>query len=315
MSTVCSPRLQIAAMPFVDSDGHRASGDISFIADRLDEAARAGIDLAVFPELNMTPVIGMSVERRGDLAALAEPVDGRSIGLVRAAVEKTGVGAGVGWIERAPDGRFYNSYAICLPDGAYHCHRKLYPAEHRHLSRGEHHTVFDTRWGLRMSILTGGDNHLLDNTRAAALMGATVLVAPHRSSGGADRNDDRDVDRLEQSDVEWLFQSMPSRAADNGMFVIVSSADDVAGSAGANGKAMIVDPCGRIVASANGSERMIAQAQIDPRLAETSPGRHWLSTRRPDLYRVLANAQERASQHGGARGSIAVSFAIVSRVR
>lgn len=315
MSTACSSRLHIAAMPFVDNDGRRASGDISFIADRLDEAARAGIGLAVFPELNMTPAIGISAERRASLAALAEPVDGRSIRLVRTAVEKTGVGAGVGWIERAPDGRLFNSYAICLPDGACHCHRKLYPAEHPHLSRGDHHTVFDTQWGLRIGILTGGDNHLLDNTRAAALMGATVLVAPHRSSGGAYHNYDRSVGRLEQADVEWLFQSMPGRAADNGMFVIVSSADDVAGSASANGKAMIVDPCGRIVASVDGRERMIAHARIDPHLAETSPGRHWLSTRRPDLYGVLASGQQRVSRHGGARGSIAVSFAITSRVR
>jgi hypothetical protein len=72
-------------------------------------------------------------------------------------------------------------YAVCLPGGVRHCHRKLHAFEHRRIVSGDRFTVFDTAWGVRVGVLIGGDAYLVENVRMTALMGATLLVAPHRS--------------------------------------------------------------------------------------------------------------------------------------
>lgn len=51
---------------------------------------------------------------------------------------------GVGLIELGDDGRCYNAYAVCLPDGELHVHRKLHAFEHPAIASGDRYTVFDT---------------------------------------------------------------------------------------------------------------------------------------------------------------------------
>ncbi|WP_306461126.1 nitrilase-related carbon-nitrogen hydrolase, partial [Enterobacter hormaechei] len=73
-------------------------------------------------------------------------------------------------------GRCYNAYAVCLPDGALHVHRKLHAFEHPALASGDRYTVFDTPWGVRVGVLICWDNNLVENARATALLGAEVLM-------------------------------------------------------------------------------------------------------------------------------------------
>lgn len=54
---------------------------------------------------------------------------------------------GVGFIEKGGDDILYNSYAVCMPDGKIHIHRKLHAFEHPNISSGNNFTVFDTPWG------------------------------------------------------------------------------------------------------------------------------------------------------------------------
>ena len=68
----------------------------------MDEAARGGAELAVFPEATMA--------RFGsDLRAAAEPLDGPFCAGLAAACTATGVAAVAGVFEPAPDGRVYNT--------------------------------------------------------------------------------------------------------------------------------------------------------------------------------------------------------------
>jgi predicted amidohydrolase len=60
-----------------------------------------------------------------------------------------------------------NAYAVCMPDGQVHCHRKLHAWEHRLISSGNTLTVFDTPWGIRAGILICWDNNLIENAREA----------------------------------------------------------------------------------------------------------------------------------------------------
>jgi predicted amidohydrolase len=75
---------------------------MSRVRAALDQAARGGAALAVFPEATM-------VRFGSDLRAAAEPLDGPFCSGLAAACASTGVAAVAGVFEPAPDGRVYNT--------------------------------------------------------------------------------------------------------------------------------------------------------------------------------------------------------------
>ncbi|CAB3761780.1 nitrilase-related carbon-nitrogen hydrolase [Paraburkholderia solisilvae] len=321
--------LRVAAIPFASRPGDTRE-NVSRVVAWLDEAARAGITLAVFPEACLSGANGALRARRTSRAqwhALAEPLDGAAIGAIAQAVERTGVAAGVGWIERAADGRCFNSYVVCLPGGARFCHRKLHTGAQQ-VGNGSRFTVFDTQWGVRVGILIGADNEVVENARVTALMGATLLLAPHRSDPVAAA---RGVDRAGFGSIDALRRALPGRALDNGTFIVLAAGEDDGASAGARGAAMIVDPRGRVLAdslagsslrSSAGSADFLpfVSAVIDRSLVDASVSGHWRAARRPALYRPLtaaapddAQPPERAPQRAVARGAVPISFAVVRR--
>ena len=79
-----------------------ASVNMSRVRAALDQAARGGAALAVFPEATM-------VRFGSDLRAAAEPLDGPFCSGLAAACASTGVAAVAGVFEPAPDGRVYNT--------------------------------------------------------------------------------------------------------------------------------------------------------------------------------------------------------------
>src|SRR5579864_6805602 len=83
--------------------------NLSRVRAALDEAARGGAALAVFPEATM-------VRFGSDLRAAAEPLDGPFCAGLAAAARDTGVALVAGVFEPAPDGRVYNT-AVAF-DGA-----------------------------------------------------------------------------------------------------------------------------------------------------------------------------------------------------
>ncbi|MCX4163517.1 MULTISPECIES: nitrilase-related carbon-nitrogen hydrolase [Paraburkholderia] len=320
--------LRVASVPFVSRDGDCAH-NAAQIAACLVGVAREGIALAVFPELCLSGYTDTAKLSRASLDALAEPLDGASIRTVAAAVERTGVACGVGLIERAPDGRLFNSHVMCLPDGALHCHRKLHAAEHRRIVSGDRYTVFDTGWGVRIGILTGGDSYLVENVRMTALLGASVLIAPHRS-GRASRPGEHPLQPLpmmyrskspvDTDTMESMHGWLCARAADNGMFIVFSDSHEASNDQATDAAAVIVDPSGRVLA-ASGTPEGYAAANLDLALIERSRGRQWLAARRPDLYALLAQSAADRSRaydeppNASARGSVALGFAVVSRHR
>lgn len=302
-------------MPLVSRPGD-APHNVARIADCLALAAEKDIGLVVFPESCIGGCGDMAKLHRAELDALAEPLDGPSIRAVADAVERSGVAAGVGIIERASDGRLFNSYVVCLPDGVRHCHRKLHAFGHRRINSGDRFTVFDTTWGVRVGILIGGDNYLVENMRMTALMGATLLIAPHRSDGGVNCTDDRRTRSASMG--QSLRRLLPARAGDNGMFVVFSEGVEVDGPEQSSGAGMIIDPCGRVLAESSARDDLIS-ADLDRGLIDASAGQQWLTTRRPELYGLLTRSGHQAADFEprsvSSRGAIALSFAQVSRNR
>jgi len=333
MSLSSSAPIKVAAVPLISQRGN-ASQNVANMSAWLADAARKEISLVVFPEASLAGYGDTLNLRRRDLVTLSEPLDGRSINEVANAVERTGVAAGVGFIERAPDGKLFNSYVICMTGGARCCHRKLHMVEHPGIECGEQYTVLDTTWGVRIGILIGADNYLIENVRMTAMMGATLLVAPHRTYG-SDSNGDAALQRLSPAQrtqrgavhstvaaesagaADWLRRSLISRASDNGMFVVFSNGSEQ----GSNQGGMIIDPLGRVLAEHGSSSSAMVYAEVDPSLIAGSVGQQCLTARRSDVNGPLvrsmlsrSNSFEESSVTPS-RGAIALSFAQVSRIR
>ncbi|MFF9563857.1 nitrilase family protein [Leifsonia sp. NPDC014704] len=268
-------------------------------------AAENGSRLVVFPEMCLLGYWHLTKRSEAELWEHAEPADGPLVSALARISRELGIGVGAGFLESSGS-RLFNSYAVCLPDGGVHIHRKLHAFEHAAISSGDSFTVFDTPWNIRMGILICWDNNLVENVRAVALHGATVLIAPHQTGGTNSRspygmkpiptelwtNRHRDPQALQQavsgpSGREWLMRWLPSRAHDNGLFVLFSNGIGRDDDEIRTGNAMILDPYGRIVAETDVADEATVTADLDLSLLPLATGRRWLLGRRPELYGIL----------------------------
>jgi predicted amidohydrolase len=212
-------------------------------AERLDRLAAAlrgeRLDLVVCPELFMS---GYDV---GDsLSALAEPSDGPFARRVAALSRASGAAIVYGYPERAGE-HFYNSAAGVSPAGGVIAnHRKLTipPGfESRYFAAGEALTLFDLE-GARCAILICYDAEYPEAVRAAAEAGAQVIIVPTAL-----------VDEF----GAVAFQMMPTRAFENGVWLLYANHAGAESGSRYLGASCIVAPDGRDVARAGSGEQLI----------------------------------------------------------
>ena len=293
---------------------HRA-GDKPYNLSRIRHftaaAAADGVQVLAFPEMCITGYWHVRNLDRDAIAALAEPVpDGPSVAVLQQLAADHGMAIGAGLVEAGGDGRFYNSYAVCLPDGTVHCHRKLHAFESDHIASGNRYTVFDTPWGVRLGVLICWDNNLVENARATALLGAEILLAPHQTGGCASRSPhamgliDPELWHRRHQDpaaIEaefagpngrgWLMRWLPARAHDNGLFLLFSNGVGEDDGEVRTGNAMVLDPYGRILAETGVADDAMVVADLDLDLLPLATGRRWIRGRRPELYGLLTERQ------------------------
>jgi predicted amidohydrolase len=283
------------------------------------------VDVIVFPECCITGYWFLRNLSRKELLELAEPVfEGASSRALTERARDYGMIIGAGLVEvdgagkraagggsdvpsRAGEGTLYNTYVVALPEGKAYRHRKLHAFVSPHVSSGSEYTVFDTRLGSRMGVLTCYDNNICENVRLTALKGAEVILAPHQTGGCKSTNPHTMglVDRLlwenrekEPGAIEeelrgpkgrgWLMRWLPARAHDNGVFYLFSNGVGVDDDEIRTGNAMIIDPYGRIVAETWKAGDDMVIADLDPSLLRENTGQRWIRTRRPELYGPLA---------------------------
>lgn len=242
------------------------------------------------------------------LAALAEPIpSGPSTQRLIALARRHGISVGAGWFEAGEGGTFYNSYVVALPDGTVHRHRKLHAFEHAAISSGSEFTVFDLPDGFRVGVLICYDCNIGENVRLTALRGAEILVAPHQTGAVRSRNphlmglierhvwenrhrDPAAIQRefLGDKGRGWLMRWLPSRAHDNGMFLIFSNGVGIDDDEVRTGNAMILDPYGRVLVETSAADDAMVVTDLDASLLEQATGRLWIRARRPELYGPLA---------------------------
>ncbi len=307
-------RLRVASVQMEHTDGDKQA-NFAKLEQFVAQAAAQNVQLIVFPECCVSGYWFIRNLSTPQLAALAEPIpDGPSSRRLRELASRHAISIGAGWVESTAGGDFHNTYVVALSDGTIHSHRKLQSFEHSAIRSGCRYTVIDLPGGFRAGILICYDNNIIENARLTALAGADVLLAPHQTGGvgGKDphrmglidpalwANRQRDPDAIEREfrgdkGRGWLMRWLPSRAHDNGMFLIFSNGVGVDDDEIRTGNAMILDPYGRILAETWLPADAMVVADLDASLLETATGRRWIRARRPELYGPLTvpTGQER----------------------
>ncbi|MGA7584680.1 MAG: nitrilase family protein [Rouxiella badensis] len=305
-----SKSLKAAVVQFQHQAGNKKY-NLLMMEKFIEQAAVQGVKILTFPEMCITGYWHVPKLTSAQVHALAEPLDtGTSVALIRSLAVSHQMLIGAGLIERADDGRLYNTYVACLPDGTLHAHRKLHAFEHPAISSGDSFTVFDTPWGVKVGILICWDNNLVENVRATALLGADILLAPHQTGGTHSRSPhgmkpiavalwEQRESRKEEiiaafrgaNGREWLLRWLPARAHDNGLFILFSNGVGADDDEVRTGNAMILDPYGRIIDETCAAADAMVCASLDLSLMAMSTGRRWIHGRRPELYHILTERQ------------------------
>lgn len=298
--------VRVATVQFQHAPGDKAY-NLERVRHFVVEAAGSGVEVIVFPEMCVTGYWHVRKLSRAEVEALAEPIpEGRSAAILSALAREHGMTIGAGLIERARDGNLYNAYLVAMPDGRWACHRKLHVFVSPFLSPGDRYTVFETPHGCRVGVLVCYDNNIVENARVTALLGAEILLAPHQTGGcnsvsprgmkpidpdlWARRHEDPAAIQAElrgPNGRAWLMRWLPSRAHDNGMFLLFSNGVGPDDDEIRTGNAMILDPYGEIVAESREPADAMVVADLDASLLPSSSGRRWLRARRPSLYEPL----------------------------
>lgn len=298
--------VRVATVQFQHAAGDKIY-NLGRIGRFVSDASRSGVEIISFPEMCITGYWHVRKLSSEQFRALAEPVpDGPSTKELRRLARDHGITIGAGLLERGEDGRVYNAYVVAMPDGRWAVHRKLHVFEHPDISAGDAYTVFDTPHGCRIGVLICYDNNIVENARATALLGAEILLAPHQTGGcnsvspRAMKPVDRTIWERRQEDPAaceaelcgpkgrgWLMRWLPSRAHDNGMFLLFSNGIGPDDDEIRTGHAMVLDPYGEVVAETRALGDDMVIADLSASLLPTSSGRRWLRARRPELYALL----------------------------
>lgn len=298
--------VRVAAVQFEHRSAEKRA-NLSKIQHFVEEAACQGVAIIVFPECCITGYWHLRHLSREELAALAEPVfDGPSSQVLVSLAKTHKMTIGAGLIEMAEDHTLYNTYVVAMPDGDCRRHRKLHAFVSEHIASGSEYTVFDTSHGCRAGVLVCYDNNIGENVRITALKGAEILLAPHQT-GGCNLANPHIMGKVDRAlwdnrhanpqaiEAEfrgrkgrgWLLRWLPTRAHDNGMFLVFSNGVGVDDDEVRTGNAMIIDPYGRILAETWKADDDMVVADLDASLIPRSTGKRWIKTRRPELYGLL----------------------------
>lgn len=295
--------LRIGAAQFEHRNGDKAY-NLARMHELIQLGVARGAEFVSFHECCISAYTFAQTLTRDELWELAEEVPtGPSTQQLQAWAEEYGVAIGAGLFER--EGQFlYNTYVVVSPQGCLARHRKLHTFVSPYLTPGDQHTVFEWK-GTRFGILICYDNNLPENARITTLMGAEVLLMPHVTGclpsampgrGAVDRKlwEARETDpvplRLEFEGPKqrgWLLRWIPTRAWENGIYVVFTNPIGMDDDTVKGGGAMIIDPFGEVLTESRVLGDDIVVGLCTPEKIDLSSGRRYLRARRPDIYGEL----------------------------
>jgi len=298
--------IRVGAVQFEHAAGDKRA-NLGKIRRFVEAAAAQNVEIIAFPECCIVGYWFLRKLSHQELHSLAEPVpQGPSSQMLLALAQQFKMTIGAGLLEVDSEGKLHNAYVVAMPNGGWRLHRKIHAFEHDEVIPGSEFTVFDDPHGCRVGVLICYDLNINENARIVALEGAEVLLAPHQTGGVTSKNPhlmgriDRKLwenRRTNPDAIEaefrgdkgraWLMRWLPSRAHDNGLFLVFSNGVGVDDDEVRTGNAMILDPYGRILAETWKADDDMVVADLDASLLEQSTGRRWIKTRRPELYKPL----------------------------
>jgi len=304
--------IRVAAVQFQHAPGDKAR-NLATIERFVQQAAAQHVEIITFPECCISGYWHLRKLSHAEITALAEPVPaGPASKRLLALSQQHQMTIGAGLIELGDDGKLYNSFVVAMPNGRWACHRKLHVFVSEFLSPSSQYTVFDTPHGCRVGVLICYDNNLVENARLTALAGAEILLAPHQTGGCRSgspcamgpidvalwQNRDKNPDAMRtefQGDKGrgWLMRWLPSRAHDNGMFLVFANGVGQDDDEIRTGNAMVIDCYGRLINESRAIGDDMVIADLDASLRERCTGVRWIKARRPELYKNLTVATGR----------------------
>jgi predicted amidohydrolase len=261
----------------------------------IDEAADAGADLVVFPEISLQgyPVITAKHETPRVLAdsyRTAEAVpNGPSVAAIAAKAVERGVHVVFGLTESGGQpGVVYNTAVLTGPDGHIGSYRKVHLGLSEQIiwRQGHDWPVFDTPFGT-VGMLICYDKAWPESCRELVLRGADILVMP--TAWGFGNDEDTNPDTNLNAHHYRLYDQV--RAVENQRWFVSSNfCGDIDGSEFL-GLSQIIDPVGRIVATSGTTESGLTLATVDieagiAHAMSRSQGARLVRDRRPETYRV-----------------------------
>jgi predicted amidohydrolase len=169
------PQVKVAAVDFVPAWGD-LDGNVRRLAQAAEEAARQGVEYAVFPE---TAVSGYLFSGPDQIAPFLDTIPGKATAALLPILERTGLHMSVGIAERdARTGLAYNTAVLMGPKGIVGKYRKngLNPQDQKVFAPGDTGVeVFDTPLG-RIALLICYDDTYWQYARLAALRGAQIIA-------------------------------------------------------------------------------------------------------------------------------------------
>jgi beta-ureidopropionase len=251
------------------------------------DAAEAGAQLIVFPEMSVDPFFPQyrAEKRHFDWGV---PVPGALTDRFREQSAMLGLATVINVFERAAPGRYYDCSPVFDADGKYLGKQRMmhvlegpgYNERYYYWEGDSGYPVFDLgvphTGPVRIGVAICYDRHFPEAMRALALGGAEVIVVPTATAS------------LEtQFRLVWEIE-MQAAAIANGVFVAVANRTGVDDTLTFFGRSFAVDPYGRVLARAPEDDVALLLVDLDLGLVEEARrDMPFLRDRRPETYGVL----------------------------
>lgn len=305
--------IKISTAQFENKSGDK-NYNLSVIETLAKQASEKGSDVIAFHECSITGYTFARKLSKEQLLDIAELIpDGESIKRLQQIASEYNITILAGLFEKDENNNLFKAYVCVDKTGLKAKYRKLHPFINPHLIPGNEYCVFEIL-GWKCGILICYDNNIIENVRATKLLGADIIFMPHVTmctpstrpgAGFVDPQlwDNRDSDptslRLEFNGMkgrDWLMKWLPSRAYDNGTYIVFSNPIGMDDDQLKNGCSMIIDPFGDIVAECRSFEDSFETAIITSQKLNQAGGYRYLEARRPELYRDIIGQEHSSVQ-------------------
>lgn len=305
--------IKISTAQFENKSGDKAY-NLSVIEKLAGEAAAKGSHVIAFHECSITGYTFARKLSREQLLDIAEIIpEGESIKKLQEIAAKNDITILAGLFEKDAHDNLFKAYVCVDKTGLKAKYRKLHPFINPNLTPGNEYCVFDIM-GWKCGILICYDNNVIENVRATRLLGAEIIFMPHvtmctpstRPGAGfvdpqlwENRVADPTSLRLEFEGMkgrDWLMKWLPSRAYDNGAYIVFSNPIGMDDDQLKNGCSMIIDPFGDVIVECRSWEDSFESAVMIPEKLTQAGGHRYIKARRPDLYRDIIGQEHSSEQ-------------------